>query len=562
MRPSVLLLMLCLGTAVCVAAQTNVNPTKTNQAKEATCVVSGIVIRKTDSAPLKGATVQLGNAEDREHTIATKTGADGHFELRNVPAGQYRLSAVRNGYFEYEYGQKKAGDPGATFTLRPGQRMTELVLKLGRAGVITGKVFDEDGEPMSGANISAVRQVYRDGKRDFQTTDEQITNDLGEYRLYGLAPGRYYVSSQPQAWNHVVGDREFSGTENATGEKGYSKVYYPSATDPTKATSIEVKEGEEIPSVDILMKQVPVYRIKGKVTNLIASRTAGHTHLQIMKRNGAMEWDFTSAGSVKPDGNFEIPEVPPGEYTVLASWYESGKFYSTQEDVAVANADVEGLMMAIGPGVDIPGKVVWEGKPSWIAGNEGVMVAPVQSGVVFGRTAGVGEDQQFTLKGVPQGVFRLDVTGLSKDCYIKEMRQGETVLSEDIFRVMAGTAIPLEIRVSSRGAKVQGTVTNEDSLPVAGVWVVAIPEEGKRNLHQVFRAVTTDQNAQYDLRGLAPGKYKLFSWDGVERGAWEDEDFLKPFEEKGVTVEVVDGDAKAADLSLIQLKDAASAKSE
>jgi hypothetical protein len=220
------------------------------------------------------------------------------------------------------------------------------------------------------------------------------------------------------------------------------------------------------------------------------------------------------------------------------------------------------LMMAIGPGVDIPGKVVWEGKPSWIAGNEGVMVAPVQSGVVFGRTAGVGEDQQFTLKGVPQGVFRLDVTGLSKDCYIKEMRQGETVLSEDIFRVMAGTAIPLEIRVSSRGAKVQGTVTNEDSLPVAGVWVVAIPEEGKRNLHQLFRAVTTDQNAQYDLRGLAPGKYKLFSWDGVERGAWEDEDFLKPFEEKGVTVEVVDGDAKAADLSLIQLKDAASAKSE
>jgi hypothetical protein len=126
--------------------------------------------------------------------------------------------------------------------------------------------------------------------------------------------------------------------------------------------------------------------------------------------------------------------------------------------------------------------------------------------------------------------------------------------------VMAGTAIPLEIRVSSRGAKVQGTVTNEDSLPVAGVWVVAIPE--KRNLHQLFRAVTTDQNAQYDLRGLAPGKYKLFSWDGVERGAWEDEDFLKPFEEKGVTVEVVDGDAKAADLSLIQLKDAASAKSE
>jgi hypothetical protein len=114
MRPKFLVPMRLAGTAVCAAAQTNVNPTKANQAKEAAGVVSGIVIRKTDSAPLKGATVQLGNAADREHTIATKTGSDGHFELRNVPAGQYRLSAVRNGYFEYEYGQKKAGDPGAT----------------------------------------------------------------------------------------------------------------------------------------------------------------------------------------------------------------------------------------------------------------------------------------------------------------------------------------------------------------------------------------------------------------------------------------------------------------
>ncbi|SRR6266436_377464 len=137
-----------------------------------TCTVSGIVIRSQDSAPLKNATLQLANDSDQEHHIATKTATDGHFLLQNVPAGQYKLKVTRNGYVDQELGQKKPGDPGATFTLRPGQRIADLVFKLGRAGVITGKVFDEDGEPMVGVSVHAMRQVYSDGRKDFKTINE------------------------------------------------------------------------------------------------------------------------------------------------------------------------------------------------------------------------------------------------------------------------------------------------------------------------------------------------------------------------------------------------------
>jgi hypothetical protein len=563
MRRRVLVVGLLLGMAVCAAAQTNVNPTKNDQAKDATCVVSGMVIRKTDSAPLKNATVQLSNGEDRDHTIATKTGVDGHFELRNVPAGQYKLSASRNGYVEYEFGQKKPNDPGATFTLRSGQSMSDLIFKLGRAAVITGRIFDEDGEPMNNAVVTAMRQVYTEGEKEYEEIDRQGSNDLGEYRIQSLAPGRYIVSAQAPSWDHIVGDREYSANGKTVPEKGYPKIYYPSATDSGKATSVEVKEGDEITSIDIFMKEVPVYRIRGRVVNTIGNGKSGRTGLSLTRRTGKWQWDFESWTSTKKsDGTFEVPEVAPGEYTLIAFANEEGKNYSAQEDVEVVNGDVEGITIVIGKGVEIQGRVIWDGKVSLGGDDEVVEAVPRQAGQIGALQARVEDDQTFRMKDVPQGAFDLRIVGPSKDCYIEEMRQSENVLDEDTLRVGKGEPGSITIVVNSRGARLKGTVTSEESLPVAGVWVVAVPEEAKRKVRRLFKTVTTDQNGQYELRGLAPGKYKLFSWDGAERGAWEDEDFLKPFEEKGVTVEVVDGDAKAADLSLIRLKDGATAKSE
>ena len=113
MRRTFLAFPLSLFSAAVVLAQTSPNPASNAKANagEETCVVSGIVIRGLDSAPLKNATVQLVSGEDREHTIATRTTADGHFELRNIPSGRYRLKVSRDGYVEQEFGQKKPHRP-------------------------------------------------------------------------------------------------------------------------------------------------------------------------------------------------------------------------------------------------------------------------------------------------------------------------------------------------------------------------------------------------------------------------------------------------------------------
>jgi hypothetical protein len=88
----------------------------------------------------------------------------------------------------------------------------------------------------------------------------------------------------------------------------------------------------------------------------------------------------------------------------------------------------------------------------------------------------------------------------------------------------------------------------------------AVPEEPKRKQHYLFKSITTDQYGHFDPRGPAPGKYNLFSWDGVEQGKSEDTDFLKDSEGKAVTVDLKGSDTKAIELKLIQLKSTATAR--
>ena len=557
LRPSCLVLAFLLGEMCC--AQTPAVPQNKDHADE-TCIVSGMVIRAQDSAPLKNATVYLANDADREHRIATKTSVDGHFALKNVPPGQYKLRVSRNGYVEQELNQKKPGDPGATFTLRASQRISDLVFKLARAAVITGKVFDEDGEPMVGVSVRAMRRDFTKGRKGFRPANESTTDDLGEFRLFGLAPGRYYVSAELSAWDHVVGDREFSGSDKNTGEKGYTKVYYPSALEVAKASSIYVKEGEEVPSIDIFMKEVTVYSVRGKVQYLFPHKGTSNTRIMVTRRGQSLGWEIAGESLVKADGSFQIPELAPGEYTVRAFFFEQDKYYSTQEDLDVMNTDVDGLMLSLAQGTQIPGHLLWDGKPSIEGDGVNVFLSPEESEEYSrGGWAQVEENNQFTMKEVSQGNFRIEVNGISKDCYIKDVHLGETPLPDHVLHVKSGLAGPLDVTVSSKGARIQGMVTNTESTPVAGVWVVAVPEESKRSLRELFKSVTTDQYGRYDLRGLAPGKYAVFSWDGVEREEWEDPEFLKTNGTKGLPMEVIDSDTKSADLQLIELKSTATA---
>jgi protocatechuate 3,4-dioxygenase beta subunit len=524
-------------------------------AKEETCRVSGLVLKMSDGSPLKNAMVQLYTEADREHTIATKTTADGRFALQNVPAGRYKLSVSRNGYVTTEYGQKKPSDPGAAFTLRAEESRQDLVFKLIPAAVISGRVFDEDGEPLQHAFVQASREAYNEGRRTLSTRGSAQTDDLGQFRLFGLAPGKYYVSATEWGWGQVRGDREFSATPKQEAERAHTKTYYPGSTDSAKASAISVGEGEEVPGVDIALKEVAVYRIRGKVFNQITRKAGKEAQVVVVPRGKRLEVDFGGGAEVKKaDGSFEIANVVPGSYVLIAYWYDEGKTYAAQENVDIAESDLEGIALTIGGGATIPGRVRWEGRPSLEGDELQVFLQPELMRYWVGTSARVQANQQFTLKDVNEGEFRVGASGISKDCYLKEIQYGDTRAKDDTITVSKGGGAPLEITISSRGARVQGAVVNQDGLPAAGVWVVAVPDESRRSNSRLFKSQTTDQYGKYDLHGLVPGSYKIFAWAEIEQGEWEDPEFLRPQESKGEAVELQDEGVKTVNLKSIGRK--------
>lgn len=549
-----LTLWLSVFAAICFAQA----PAAPKDTKEETCRVSGMVVKLADGIPLKGATVRLENGEDREHTIATKTTGDGRFELRNVPAGRYKLLVSRNGYVEAEYGQKKPSDPGAAFTLSPGQIKTDLVFKLVPEAVIAGRVFNEDGEPEPNASVTASRESYQEGRKSLTNFTQATTDDLGAFRLFGLPPGRYFVSAMERQWGKVVGDKEFSGGPSQAGsEQGYAKTYYPGTPDLAHAAAINVKEGDEIPGVDVALKQVLVHRIRGRVLNQVTQKPGQDMEVLLVPRTKRQDWDFGGQTQVKKaDGSFEISNVVPGPYTLLAYWFDASerKMHFGSQRIDVGENDVEGLSIVVGAGATIQGRVVWDGKPSLDRDQLSINATLVDSVVFPGVNARVDGSQQFTLKDLTDGDVRLQVSGTSKDCYVRQITYGQTLVKEDVINVSKGTNPSLEITVSSRGARVQGSVGDKDGLPAAGVWVAAVPDESRRTTLRLFKSQTTDQYGKFDLHGLAPGEYKLFAWEGIENNAWEDEDFLKGFEDQGTKIEVRNEDAVTTNLTVIALK--------
>jgi hypothetical protein len=152
------------------------------------------------------------------------------------------------------------------------------------------------------------------------------------------------------------------------------------------------------------------------------------------------------------------------------------------------------------------------------------------------------------------------VWGMGKDCYIKDVQYAGSSALEDGFAVKGGATGTLEITISSHGARVQGTVADSDGLRAVGVRVVLVPEPSRRNQSSLFKEQATDQYGHFELRGIAPGDYKVFSWEEAESGAWEDPEFLKPFEEKGEKISLQENDQKTLNLTAIQTKATESSK--
>src|SRR5580765_807724 len=296
MRTAAAFVVAALSSVVC-AAQTP--PPRDTSAQTGTAIIRGHVFDAANGQPLRKAQIRAFSPELRDNRLAT-TDANGAYEFKDLAAGRYSLNASKGSYVGLSYGQTRPLEPGKLLEVRNAQLLDKVDFSLPRGAVITGRVVDEFGEPVADVQVAAMRTQYVQGRRQLMPAGRNgTTNDIGEFRLYGLPPGQYAVSA---TYRVNSGSNEVSNDRS-----GYAPTYYPGTTNSGEAQRITVGVGQKISDLNIALSPTRLARISGTAVDSEGKPLA--TGILMMMQTGSVGFNMTSGGQLRPDGTFVIGNV-------------------------------------------------------------------------------------------------------------------------------------------------------------------------------------------------------------------------------------------------------------
>jgi len=525
------------------------------------CRLEGRVLNAATGTPLSKATLTLmrndagAGMTSPPTNFTTSTDAEGRFAMRDIEPGRYRLRATRTGFVGIEYNARGPNRSGTMITLERGQQAKELNFRLPPHAVITGRVIDPDGEPMENAMIQLVRTTYVRGKKQMSPVNNISTNDLGEYRMFGVAPGKYFVSA---TYRGMYGMNNVDRSATPAPEEDFVPVWYPGTTDAAAAVQIDVAAGAQVSNINLKLAKAHTVHVRGRVTQSVATGRA-NTIVILLPRTGegmALMMMMNRNRTVDAKGAFDIPSVAPGSYMLRASTSVGNKSYSASVPVDVGAASVENVVINIVPGAPLAGRLRPDREGSLALDNVRVQLMPRETATIYmnAGNAKVGEDGGFRMDDVSPEQYNLSVYGLPDGYYVKTIRYGETDISSGALDLPpGGSYAPLDIIVSPEAGQVSGGVQNpKTQQPAPGAMVVLIPQEPeRRNQNSFYKTVTTDQLGNFTLKNLTPGQYKVFAWEDIEPGSYFDSEVVKPVEGSGEKVEVKPNGQHSVQLTLI-----------
>jgi protocatechuate 3,4-dioxygenase beta subunit len=503
--------------------------------------IEGTVIELASGKPLKGVNLMLIRSTPGSRGGTTSDEA-GHFIFKDLEAGTYMLVANHPRYGTQMYGARPGTRRGMPVSLAAGQELKGIDFKLQSTAVISGKVVDEDGEPLKGVMVAAVQSFYRRGGRQLAPAGPMNnTNDLGEFRISNVAEGKYVVVAI------LMKQGEGKPAEDGT-EPAYLPTYYPNSPDPSGAAMVSVTAGAEAGGTDIRLIKTKAVRVKGKVLGITASQRLS---VRLTQKSGGMLQMMSGRGAMvkAADGSFEITAVTPGSYVLRVMDVSARGAAGVSVPLEVGDKPVSGVTVEFTMPPDLNGEVVFDGEQSQKPALKGQRIfLEATDEAAMGGMAVVNEDGTFQMKGVGPGKYFVRLMPAPEGTYVSSVMLGGQRMGEDGLEIPAGGAGKLEIKPRPGAAQIEGTVQDAEGKPVTGASVALIP---KSKSYLLYQTAATDQKGAFSFRGVTPEDYLLLAVEDMEPGAQFDPEFLKLYESKAEKIVLKENDRKGVALKLI-----------
>jgi len=472
--------------------------------------IEGRVLNAATGKPIGKASLLLMRTDstkdsfDWTRSYAASTDSTGKFAIQNIDPGRYRLRATRNGFVTLEFGTRAEKGAGTVLDLAPPRQLKDVDVRLTPQGVITGRVLDADGEPLERVQVQLLRSQYVNGRKVLSTTHSGFTNDLGEYRYAGLTPGKYYIYAE-----------NFAGVPpTSVSEEDYVPVYYPSARDIAGAVPVDVAAGAQVRAVDMMLRKARTATVKGRVVvELPGARSIPSVRLfpRVEHNNRAASTSLSSPAKVNTAGAFECHGLTPGSYTVMATIAKEGLGYTGQTTVEVGGANIEDVVVTIGSGVSVTGRIRIDGETTQDLQNPRIKLqrgGPTVDSVLLGWTYKIAEDRTFRLDDLDPVRYGVLVDGLPDGFYTKSIRVGEADITYTGLDLTSGAPGQVDILVSPKAGLVSGVAQNPNTnQPPPGATVALVPKEDERlQIPAFYQKATTDQYGRFTFKNVVPGE--------------------------------------------------------